>query len=233
MNTAKAAAYQLADELDGAFDFAGLRTYCERNGYVVILSNTTNGDMLLQELGIYDSSANRPSCYHVDGKSKYMIVSGSLSDENRVNALLEALWNVKFQPVAKSCGLKTNSANEFIFAVRGITKHKLRMYRILHNKAYVATAIICMLLLISVPTALTWGKPSQNAEHIAPQSAPTTPTLQQSAPAERTEPETVYVTPTGECYHREGCGYLRNGSIAVSINQAKQSYRPCAYCMGQ
>lgn len=41
----------------------------------------------------------------------------------------------------------------------------------------------------------------------------------------------VYVTATGECYHRGGCRYLSGGKIAISLKKAKaRGYRPCSAC---
>ena len=41
---------------------------------------------------------------------------------------------------------------------------------------------------------------------------------------------TVYVTRTGECYHRLGCRYLAASSIPISLREARQKYRPCSVC---
>jgi hypothetical protein len=41
---------------------------------------------------------------------------------------------------------------------------------------------------------------------------------------------TVYVTKTGECYHIEGCSYLKS-SIPISLEDAiSRGYRPCSRC---
>lgn len=42
---------------------------------------------------------------------------------------------------------------------------------------------------------------------------------------------TVYITNTGEKYHREGCQYLRQSQIAISKSDAiNQGYTPCSKC---
>lgn len=55
-----------------------------------------------------------------------------------------------------------------------------------------------------------------------------------SNPAPTPEPQTsvtVYVTNTGEKYHRWGCQYLWNSSIAVALDYALASgYTPCSRC---
>jgi hypothetical protein len=41
---------------------------------------------------------------------------------------------------------------------------------------------------------------------------------------------TVYITKTGEKYHSNGCQYLRQSKISISLEDAKQSYGPCSRC---
>jgi methylphosphotriester-DNA--protein-cysteine methyltransferase len=41
---------------------------------------------------------------------------------------------------------------------------------------------------------------------------------------------TVYVTDTGECYHRGSCTSLRYSKYPMSLAQARQDYRPCKRC---
>lgn len=43
--------------------------------------------------------------------------------------------------------------------------------------------------------------------------------------------EYVYVTKTGEKYHRAGCIYLRESKIRISIEEAKKKYSPCSVCL--
>lgn len=49
----------------------------------------------------------------------------------------------------------------------------------------------------------------------------------------QTEPQsiTVYITKTGEKYHKWGCQYLRQSQIAISLNDAKaRGYTACSKC---
>lgn len=41
---------------------------------------------------------------------------------------------------------------------------------------------------------------------------------------------TVYITRTGTRYHREGCRYLRQSSIPISLSNARKNYLPCKVC---
>jgi competence protein ComEC len=41
----------------------------------------------------------------------------------------------------------------------------------------------------------------------------------------------VYITNTGQCYHRDGCRYLSHSKIPIALAKAKaEGYRPCKVC---
>ena len=42
--------------------------------------------------------------------------------------------------------------------------------------------------------------------------------------------DTVYVTKSGECYHRDGCSSLKKSKIPMSRSEAASRYRPCSNC---
>lgn len=53
----------------------------------------------------------------------------------------------------------------------------------------------------------------------------------EQAPSPQTNEQTVYITKTGEKYHREGCRYLSKSKIPISLSNAlAQGYEPCKVC---
>jgi hypothetical protein len=41
----------------------------------------------------------------------------------------------------------------------------------------------------------------------------------------------VFVTTTGECYHRSGCRYLSRSRIPIRLKEANErGYKPCSVC---
>jgi hypothetical protein len=44
-------------------------------------------------------------------------------------------------------------------------------------------------------------------------------------------PIVVYVTRSGERYHRTGCRYLRGGGVSTPVAEARVRYSPCLVCM--
>jgi hypothetical protein len=41
---------------------------------------------------------------------------------------------------------------------------------------------------------------------------------------------TLYVTKTGQKYHHDGCHYLRQSRISMSLNDAARRFGPCSVC---
>lgn len=58
-----------------------------------------------------------------------------------------------------------------------------------------------------------------------------TTTVSPTNPNPSSADDTVYLTRTGECYHRNGCASLRKSCIPISRTDAiKDGYRPCQRC---
>jgi hypothetical protein len=62
------------------------------------------------------------------------------------------------------------------------------------------------------------------------QTAPQTPPTYIAPTAVNQEEITVYVTRTGEKYHRGSCRYLRKSRIPISLTDAKRDYGACSVC---
>lgn len=78
-----------------------------------------------------------------------------------------------------------------------------------------------------VPAPTTTPEP---AEEQAPTESGSD-SASEPAPSEADDVTTVYVTRTGEKYHREGCQYLRQSCIPIGLEAAKaRGYMPCSKC---
>jgi len=82
------------------------------------------------------------------------------------------------------------------------------------TRAFIRVVVALVLLIGALP-------------HRAP--ALTTPVV---SAAVQQDPQTitVYVTRTGKLYHRDGCRYLRQSKIPMSLAEAAQRYGPCSVC---
>lgn len=65
----------------------------------------------------------------------------------------------------------------------------------------------------------------------APQQSTVTNTPKTTTPQVQKQDVTVYITRTGEKYHRDGCRHLSKSQIPISLSNAKaQGYGPCSVC---
>jgi hypothetical protein len=104
-----------------------------------------------------------------------------------------------------------------------------------------ATALACAAMIAAgVYFGLKSNQPPSAAPNYrAPSAAPdyggpsTAPTVE-GTDADRTAPKEgsiiVYVTRTGQCYHRATCSYVRRSKIPMELSEAKKRYRPCSKC---
>ena len=77
----------------------------------------------------------------------------------------------------------------------------------------IARVLVFLCLLVSAPVAVVPFAP------VAPQSQ------------SDSQAQTVYVTRTGNRYHRDGCRYLSSSRIAMSLKDAQaKRYTPCRVC---
>lgn len=100
----------------------------------------------------------------------------------------------------------------------------------------VALLIIGLAACLAAPKETASTTPSAQTQQ-APSSPPAaSPAV--ATPSSTTTPEptsiTVYVTKTGEKYHRDGCRYLSQSKIQISLKDAKaRGYDPCSVCKPQ
>lgn len=52
----------------------------------------------------------------------------------------------------------------------------------------------------------------------------------QTVNVEDAENITVYITKTGECYHKDGCTSLRQSKKERKLSKVYKKYRPCSLC---
>jgi len=64
----------------------------------------------------------------------------------------------------------------------------------------------------------------------SPQSAATTAPAGKAAAQATLASETVYVTKTGDKYHRAGCRFLSKSAIPTALRDASNRYSPCSVC---
>lgn len=105
------------------------------------------------------------------------------------------------------------------------------------KNANILLALICLpLLFLTSCMNATEDSGTDDTELTSPEES--TPaqseTVVESSPQTQPQVEpktiTVYVTRSGEKYHRASCQYLRQSKIPIALNSAKSRYDPCSVC---
>ena len=95
-----------------------------------------------------------------------------------------------------------------------------------------AVLIICSVIVAS---GIYFGLRDNNTE-TSSQTYVESPSSNYANPGNHASSDTdtgdviVYVTRTGECYHRSNCSYLSKSKIPMSLIEARKRYRPCSKC---
>lgn len=98
--------------------------------------------------------------------------------------------------------------------------------------AFTGIIIVCLAMFLaacSAPVAKESPSPPKPSTTTQSPSPPKPSTESPSPPKPSTI--TVYITKTGEKYHRAGCRYLSKSMIPIALESAKaRGYTPCSVC---
>src|SRR5688572_23265805 len=83
------------------------------------------------------------------------------------------------------------------------------------------------LFLIIAVLVISWVSTADNTANLSAASLAGTSSIQKR---QQEKEVTVYVTRTGEKYHRGSCRYLSRSKIPISLADAKRGYEPCKVC---
>lgn len=110
--------------------------------------------------------------------------------------------------------------------------------------AVILGAALCAFLFMLFQRAPQQNTPTAQSPTVQRSTTPPTATLPIRPPATTPIPTTqglqanpqpaqdttVYITPSGTKYHRQGCRTIKNSSQPIPLSQAQASYTPCKVC---
>ncbi len=90
---------------------------------------------------------------------------------------------------------------------------------------------VCVLLLVAVLVGPVMSTAACGLPEGCTQSPTSTPSEEGGNGDGDGDGERVYITATGDCYHRAGCQYLSSSSQAISLDEARELGKsPCSVC---
>ncbi len=221
-------AYKIKKALKGKnLTFVNVEKELNNLGYSVVLFNTPKGD---EELARYKLEHKKHLKAFTYTKTVHIVfIDGSLHADDRLYLALHELGHIVLGHVGDGKLVTRNSvlidieADNFAYSIiKGKEKFPF---------TYVAAAVIIIALMATMyqnnaktPTFV------YESNQISESETTTIPQPETIAPSE-TVSDSVYVTPSGTKFHKQGCRYIKNKEVTeYSRDDALNKYAPCSVC---
>ena len=225
--------------LNGEVNFLNVKHYCEKVGYKVLLyGNNTSANAVINSLGLVIPE-HRIGTIYVNTNHKYIFINDKADEFARLEALLHEVGHILLEHINSMLRIEVQEceANEFSLCVLKLKEqnNKFKVPKTPIAILLVAVLGICFICAIqpkTMPGTATYTTAiSQNQPVEQPPQSEDAPALQ-SEPLPVASDETVYVTQTGECYHKHDCHTIRNSTIfELPLSEVQSTYRPCKICI--
>lgn len=251
MKNIKQATNKTKKELNG-IDLPSIERYLKRQGYTVLYMGTADAEAEIRRFGL-EAYAKEKTAFTFCGSAKFVFIRKDSHPATKQLLLLHELGHILLQHIGagQSVYMETTEceteADAFAYFIIKHFRWKER-YRALFSEVLSVKLLTCMVLffffgfLVGVGCA---GKIFENGnEKRAVMSAhdqdasveytptstifsePATQPVSDSLPVE----QTVYITPTGKCYHDITCNHKGNNYMPIDREIAEKEYRPCSFC---
>lgn len=197
-------------------------------GYTVIQFNTVTGDFEIERYYLSQEKATLKAFTYFEN-AHIVFIDTNLHTEDKLYLLLHELGHICLEHLE---GNNLESRNKYLMDIEADNF----AYSIIYgdNKGFVYVLLSAVLISISVLiagmiNATTNTVPTYN--HIESAKMPIFTESPVATLKPKTEAETVYVTSSGNKFHRADCYYLQNKTITeLSRTKATTRYAPCAVC---
>lgn len=197
--------------LKGKNDIHSLTAYLQSKGYAICLYANEEEDALIE---MHDLDRRVKSVHAftiVDGNSKTVYVNDSLSAENKTYSIAHetghiVLGHLDSDAVVVNSRLQEMETEAFAY--------ELLTYKRTFTRFHLAIALLVVALLFIFGITCIFD----------------TNVVQTNLSSGATN-NVVYITPSGDKYHRESCMYVNHTtSTAATKTEAKRTHEPCLVC---
>lgn len=203
--------------------FVNVENILQSLGYSVVLFNTYPGDMELERYELEDKKG-KLKAFTYSKTAHIVFVDANLHADDRLYLLLHKLGHIVLGHVGDG---KLVTRNQILIDIEADSF----AYSIIHNNkqgwVYVLlSAVILYALLITGCFINARSTPVHTSAEVVTQTE-----QPQQATESEVESEFVYVTPSGNKFHRADCYYIKNRTTTeLSRTKAATRYAPCAVC---
>lgn len=202
--------YKLARRLKRKYkkiDVQSIISELQTHGYDTVFFNTPKGDELLRAYGLNPGSSR---AFTYCGITKVVFVDNALHTSDKICVMLHELGHIELKHIGGN--------SKYIDSCLSEIEADAYAYSVLNNKLTSKKIIASLVMVILISSLSFWA---------------ITTTGQEITPNVTNNDSTVYVTPSGNRYHRQTCTFARrSAATALDIAEAQKCFLPCYYCIG-
>lgn len=194
-------------------------------GYSIVFFGIASGDAEIEKHGLQYMTDEKAFTYC--GQSKLVFIDSSLHANDKLLVLLHEIGHILFGHLGKNKHLTRDDvkaeieADAFAYAVLNHKKHLI--------KPLLITA--CTVLILGLTLFSSYNKTEVPQNNLADDINGTAETFFQDESIETSlSNEIVYITKTGNKFHRSTCSSLHSSSIPLPRDKAEENYTPCKIC---
>lgn len=205
--------------LRGKIDFVNAENFINSKGYKIIFFNTPDGDMELIRCNKKEEAEPNQAFTHCS-TANIIFINNNVSSEDKLYLLLHEIGHILLGHVGDG---KLHTRNKILIDMEA---DAFACEVLNPTKKYAAWHLISACLIIIIMLAgyfVIWESIHSDM--------PVNTNINFATDSPVNMNELVYVTPSGNKYHREDCRYTKDKEcIALTREEAQQNYTPCSVC---
>ncbi len=212
MNKIQKQAKLLYKKLKGKFEVLSVVEFLGTLGYSVIFFGDNERDELMDQYGVELTNENAVTIF---GGAKIVFINDEISKGDKLHYMLHECGHILLGHIAENQVhsidgvICENEAEVFVYEVMHLSEHR-------RLKPALITVIIIIAFLCA---GLFFNSPSTQTTSIT------------AEPRAVAYDEVVYVTRTGECYHRASCRYATDYESSQMLKtEAIKTHKACSIC---
>ena len=200
--------------------------YLSSKKFTTLYIGTSQGDATLVSLGLLEYADRKAFTYSQN--AKYVFVQNDLSDEEKRYLLLHELAHIE---------LGHTDGGQILNSLQKERQAETYAHYIENPENSVTIGKLLVVLIALFATfSLLIDIPHRSSPNLKHSSVPVNSVIHNETEISNSqiiseELETyVFITPTGNHYHKKHCGYLYENAIEVKKTDIENKYQPCSVC---
>ena len=202
-----------------SIDYSALKCVAGKMGYTVIefnsIFNEKDVETVIRNLNLAESAIKSKGFTYVSAEYRLIFINEDLNNEEKLLVISHEIGHIVCEhfsavPIIGNDVKEEHEANEFShYLLKQSAFGKIKKTIASHRKAFIASVVILCLIIGSLTAYLV----IRNIN---------------------TYEDNLYITSTGECYHKKECIFVKNKTNIKKLTKEEfesGTYSPCGMCL--